>query len=102
MAFPFMNRRVDWNWPSFVFVVLLFAGLYIAIKTWPGETTEQFEQRRQQEYRALGESEKKCQAELNMTVGEDFDDCVGYRMRVYHRQQKRLSEGYKEVEHHSK
>ncbi len=78
--------RLDWNRLSIVFLVLLFSGLYVANKIWPGQTPEQLEQGQQQEYRALDEAEKKCEAELNMTLGEDFDDCVGYRMRVYHRE----------------
>ena len=95
-------RRLDWNRISFVFLVVGFSGLYIAGKIWPGPTPEQFEQRRQQEYHALDEAEAKCEAELNTTLGEDFDDCVTYRMKVYHRQAKRMKEAEKELEQYRK
>jgi hypothetical protein len=95
-----MKRRLDWL--SLVFLVLLFASLHVGGKIWPGETREQLDQRQQQEYHAVGEAEKECEAELGAPLGEDFDDCVSYRMRVYHREQKRLKEANKEIEQYRK
>ena len=102
--------HLDWHRLSLVIVVLLFSGLYIASKVWPGKTDEQWEQDRQAEFRALHEAEKACEQELpGQFYGddehygtEDFQDCVGYRMRVYHRGKKLMDKAEKEIEQYRK
>ena len=105
-----MNDRPDWNRISLVLLVLLFFGLYVANKIWPGETDEQREQDRQAEFRALHKAEETCEQELpGQFYGdddhygtEDFQDCVGYRMRVYHRGKKLAEKAEKEIEQFTK
>jgi hypothetical protein len=81
---------------SVVFLVLLFLGLYVASKIWPGKTDAQREKDREAEFQALHEAESTCEREFpgefygdDEHYGtEDFKDCVAFRMRIYHRHKK--------------